>query len=193
MHLCPYYERGRFGCECPLENRIIHLKTISPTQPAGVLAPGKVFISTFYPQASMLHVGGLLLSVNHVGWGKHFWLDMSSTAYGKLLQLTKDAKNRCFHLTFHYRVVGAHDQIVPCVWACCLFPMRQGILLKTHVRRIIKAVRGFLAVRRSQRFLALAMGLHERLGKDSLVRALHTDTLFSIFLTSSGGLGMSNR
>jgi hypothetical protein len=62
----------------------------------------------------------------------------------------------------------------------CLFSraLHNGVLMIGYLRRIQRAVRRFIQVRRERRILALAMALHPRLGQLSGLAALPIE-LFS--------------
>ena len=56
----------------------------------------------------------------------------------------------------------------------------RGIL--SSLRRIQRVVRGFLRKRRQGRFVALAMGLHPRLGGESPLGCLSADVLYKVWM-----------
>jgi hypothetical protein len=184
MDVCPYYARGRFGCECPIEKGIIHKCVWIQDYPRGVLPPSSVMQASYYPKASMLCVGGFLLSVRHVGWGKHFWQELIDIPEGILMQLWREKTQCYYNLTMIYATRGSRGETVACTWACLACPLRQRVLLLVYLRRIQRGVKKFLASRRSSRYLAFSMGLHDRLGRNSVVGWLHRDTLTTIILKS---------
>jgi len=57
---------------------------------------------------------------------------------------------------------------------------RIGLSVLSCLRRIQRAVRLFLQARRQARFTALAMGLHPRLGKESVLSGVCADILYSL-------------
>jgi hypothetical protein len=65
--------------------------------------------------------------------------------------------------------------------------MRHGLGILSCLRRIQRAVRVFIIKpRRQERFIALAMGLHPRLGEGSAVKALFSDVLYNVFISTRG-------
>ena len=55
-----------------------------------------------------------------------------------------------------------------------------GLLPSVHIRRIQRAIRAFLRLKFEQRALAMAMGLHERLGERAGVSGLPVDIVAKI-------------
>ena len=182
MNECPYYSRGRFGCECRIEQGIISKRVVIQNYPQGVLLPNAIMQATYYPKASLLCIDRFLLSVRHVGWGKHFWQELLDTPEGILMQLLRDDKHCFFNLVMIYATKGIRGQTVACTWACLACPLRQSVLILVYLRRIQRTVKTFLAYRRARRVLAFTMGMHARLGQNSMVGMLHQDTLATIFL-----------
>lgn len=180
---CPYYARGRCGCECPIKNGYLHRKVMVPSQPRGILSPLACLDMFYYQHLGLLGVGGYLLGINHVGWGEHFWKEIEESLVDMQMHLTRVDNHCFFNLNMIHAAKGSRGEFVPCTWGCRVFPLRQRILLSVYLRRIQRAAKLFVW---RKRILALCMGLHTRLGSNSLIQNLHGDALASVLLAATG-------
>lgn len=179
MHAeCPYYRRGRFGCECPMQGGEIITKKVGISNVHGVLESNGRIEITYYAKAGLVSIGGYLLSVLHVGWGNHFWKTIVDISHDIKVQLSKGSSY--YYITMNYAVIGGGGNLVPCTWSCPASTFRSGVHVLVYVRRIRKAIKRFLRMKYMDKMLALMMGLHWRLGENSIVRFIHEDTLAEI-------------
>lgn len=183
--ICPFYARGRCGCECPIEGGIIHRKVVVQSPLGGILPRLASLDVVYYQRLGLLGIGGYLLGINHVGWGVHFWKELQESLVDMQIHLTHANGHCFFNLNMLYAARGSRGETVPCTWGCRVFPLRQKVLIIVYLRRIQRAVRLFIW---KKRILALCMGLHPRLGCDSLVQSLHGDALATVLLAATGRL-----
>ncbi len=85
---CPFYARGRCGCECPIEGGIFHHKIMVPSHPHCILPPLTRLDVVYYQRLGLLSIGGYLLGIHHVGWGAHFWREMKDSLVDMHILLT---------------------------------------------------------------------------------------------------------
>jgi hypothetical protein len=179
-----------FGCECPITDNCIINKTAVVSNHHGVLdnriRGGNVIQIAYYPKAGLISIGTHLLSVLHVGWGKHFWENIAKTPHGIKIQLSSvDDANLTrlrlnYYITMNFTMIGDGGNLVPCTWSCPASPLRWSVHISVYLRRISRAIKRFLQRKYADKMLALTMGLHVRLGAESLLRCLHGDTLAEI-------------
>ena len=122
--------------------------------------------TTFYPKAGCFRLGRNLYSLMrpdfHGCMGKHFWE-----------MFIENPGNACRSGVFALRMFGSecsHSAYMRLGRLYMSFPVQPCFAL--HIWRIQRAIREFLVRRRESRRLALAMGLHPRLGCQCALMAL---------------------
>ncbi len=157
-------------CECPFESEtcIMHVGG-----------------STYYRGLGMIQNKGVLFSAPLKWSGFHF-TRILLTAIDSNQVSNFSLKEKAF--TFITLTYDTEDDgnMINRQFVFLLKGMRYDLGILSCLRRIQRAVRVFTKSRRQERFTALAMGLHPRLGGGSVVYALYPDVLYSFFISTRG-------
>ena len=150
---------------------------------------GQTFNTTYYPGLQMVLVGHSLFhvtcpipppwrmfNVTHPELNKIWW--------NQIIRPPSETKPaiefRRGGYVYSYLVIRGASQFINLWW-----PLQstgeEETLLSVFLRRIQRAVKGFIRTRRQSKRLALAMALHPRLGSHSILQCLPTDVLVQIY------------
>ena len=146
---------------------------------------GQTLDATNYPGLQMVLVGRMLFhvtcpddpppwrlfNVTCPEWRKIWW--------NQIISLPSEIEFRRGAYQYSYLVIRSSSQFINLWWP---LEMTDGkTLLSVFLRRIQRAVKGFILTRRQSKRLALAMALHTRLGSHSILQCLPTDVLVQIY------------
>jgi hypothetical protein len=106
-------------------------------------------------------------------WGLHFFKDLLQIKDREGMQIAVYANSQCWAIVKPDQLRGGLLHLQD-VFHQDMFPRMHPLYL---VRKIQTWVRRALKTRRQKRRLAFAMGMHARLGCQSVVMGLHADTL----------------
>lgn len=150
---------------------------------------GQTLDATNYPGLQMVLVGRMLFhvtcpddpppwrlfNVTCPEWRKIWW--------NQIISLSSDTKTeiefRRGAYQYSYLVIRSPSQFINLWW-----PLQSTCgktLLSVFLRRIQRAVKGFIQTRRQSKRLALSMAQHARLGSHSILWCLPTDLLVQIY------------
>jgi hypothetical protein len=157
-------------CRCPISTGMFSIRVLECGRDVWV-----------YPRMGLMSVHGKLLDVKHVPWGSHFWQEVLRAPYGVTRFIITKAPTIPMgwgsYIQIEFTGMDRHGGPVPCQWVCRGFGSRKGRSLLTHLHIIQKAIRRVNRVRNEHRTLAVAMGLHERLGGQSLINMLPAELM----------------
>jgi hypothetical protein len=155
---------------------------------------GQKLDTTFYPGLRMVLVGHRLFhgscpepDVTRPEWEKIWWNEIIIPFCETKTEI-KDFQRGSFSLSF--LVIRSSSQFINLCekWqepiGKLLWPLQSTsgmTLLSVFLRRIQRAVKGFIRARRQSKRLVLAMAHHARLGSHSILRCLPTDVLVQIY------------
>ena len=128
---------------------------------------------TYYPKARLMRHGLTLYNWRHMRLSDWFWYEFMETKSKVVcvkLQVDPDHRD-CFYMVIKFSAKPGEHATVFCS------PSFSGVSPVIYVWRIQRAMRRFLTSRREQQGLALAMGLHARLGLDCPINCLSSDLL----------------
>jgi hypothetical protein len=133
---------------------------------------------TYYHKAGILRIRGRVWkTVNSPsnGWGLHFFKEMLQIQDREGIKIDVFECGNIAEASVYY----ARSTNMPNRPSCGLLRVEYGMYLRHLylVRKIQTWVRRALKTRRQKRRLAFAMGMHARLGCQSVVMGLHSDTL----------------
>jgi hypothetical protein len=128
---------------------------------------------TYYPKAGMISCAGQVFqttrSLADNEWGRHFFKDVLQIKDREGMRIAVYANSQCWAIVKPDQPRGGMLRL-QYVFPCIMHPLYL-------VRKIQTWVRGALKIRRQTRRLAFVMGMHVRLGCQSVVMGLHADTL----------------
>ena len=169
--VCPMIGMDPVKCECPFE-----------TDTSCIMHVGG---STYYRGLGMIQNKGVLFSAPLKYSGFHFTKILLTAIDSKQVRNINLREKALTLISLAYSVEDDGNMINR-QFAFLLKGMRYDLGILSCLRRIQRAVRAFIKPRRQERFIALAMGLHPRLGEGSVVNALYPDVLYSVFISTCG-------
>ncbi len=150
---------------------------------------GQRLNTTYYPGLQMVLVGHMLFHVTYPDdpppwrlfnvacpeWRKIWWNQIISPPS----ETKTEIEFRRGAYQYSYLVIRSSSQFINLWWP---LEMTGGkTLLSVFLRRIQRAVKGFIRTRRLSKRLALVMALHPRLGSQSILLCLPIDVLVQIY------------
>jgi hypothetical protein len=152
---------------------------------------GQTLNTSYYPGLEMVLVGHSLFQVtclkppewmlfNVTGaenpeWKKIWWNQIISPSS----ETKPEIEFRKGSSVYSYLVIRSSSQFINLWWPLQLTGGKT--LLSVFLRRIQRAVKGFIHTRRQLKRLALAMAQHARLGSHSILQCLPIDVLVQIY------------
>lgn len=129
----------------------------------------------YYPMSGLFLVNNRLVTLGGSAWGRRFWVDAIRSA--DLIQsLNVRVEGDLVLLRMTHTSTDAHARHeIPCVWESTVSLLHNQVLLLVLVKRIQRAVLRFLYRLATPKRLALAMGLHAKLGANSQLSVLPAD------------------
>jgi hypothetical protein len=159
-------------CECPFESETSCIMHVGG--------------STYYRGLGMIQNKGVLFSAPLKYSGFHFTRILLTAIDSRQVTNINLREKALTFISLAYNVEDNNGHMINRNFAFLLKGMRFGLGILSCLRRIQRAVRVFIKPRRQERFIALAMGLHPRLGEGSVVNALYPDVLYSVFISTCG-------
>jgi hypothetical protein len=159
-------------CECPFES-----ETSSIMHVGGI---------TYYRGLGMIQKKGVLFSAPLKYSGFHFIKRILTSIDSRQVTIINLRENALTFISVSYDEEDNNGHMMDRRFVFLLKGMRHGLGILSCLRRIQRAVRVFIKPRRQERFIALAMGLHPRLGEGSVVKALFSDVLYSVLISTRG-------
>jgi len=135
-----------------------------------------------YPASGMFLIENKLVSLGGSAWGRRFWVDAFKAADVVLTLTMRIVDGRVLIKMTHTSRSAQTRREIPCTWESTASLFHKGVMIVFLVRRIQRAVLRFLHRRAEPRRLALAMGLHAKLGACSPLFAMPPDWLDSTLL-----------
>jgi hypothetical protein len=125
----------------------------------------------------LVRVGTTLFNAKRFKLGLHDWEKMREGEVSLMRHSRGPALEDLWYVCMRFEKPAPHGYPAPvrCSLAVQVFPLFQGVLLAALVRRIQRLARRYNASVKSERKLAVMMGLHTRLAPASLIHILQGD------------------
>ena len=136
--------------------------------------------TSYYKGMGMIRSNGVLYSAPLTWAGRHFISIMLESIDSGKMTFHRVQGGTLSLLNIRYVFQDIAYGPIERQFVILLKGVRGDLCILSCLRRIQRAVWGFLQKRRQGRFVALAMGLHPRLGDRSLLSGLCSDLLESI-------------
>ena len=139
--------------------------------------------ASLYPQAGFFRIGRVLYNARkfYGKFGRHMWEMFIHNPTGVGRRYVYHRVRFGYYRMTYDETYGLYDETFGLGGGCGMSlgfnPTVNGVLLSVSIRRIQRAMRVCLRRRQEARSLAVAMGLHERLGGRSCLLEVPVDVL----------------